>query len=143
MKTFVKKSKGFTLIELLVVIAIIGILAAIVLINVRAARNKAKDAAIKGNLSSLPAAGELFADDHSGEYTGFCADTDATRIITAVTAQVKTGGAVNCSDVADAWAACADLYNPGTGMSAWCVDNKGNAEETATCSVSVTDCDLL
>ena len=143
MKILGKKSKGFTLIELLVVIAIIGILAAIVLINVRSARNKAKDAAIKGNLSALPAAAEIYYDDNVSVYTGFCASEDGARVIAAVTAQVKTGGAVNCTDADTAWAACAELWNPGTGMTSWCVDGKGNAEETSSCDNVNTDCDFL
>lgn len=47
------KKKGFTIIELLVVIAILGILAAIMLVNINPARNKAQASNTKSTLSSL------------------------------------------------------------------------------------------
>lgn len=56
------KKNGFTLIELLVVIAIIGILAAIIISATYVLKQKARVAAGKGMLSSIPAAMQLCID---------------------------------------------------------------------------------
>jgi len=62
------KRKAFTLIELLVVIAIIGILAALILLSLRTARAKARDARRKSDLRQVKAALELYASDHNDAY---------------------------------------------------------------------------
>ena len=69
-----QNKKGFTIIELLVVIAIIAVLAAVVLVNVTQYISKGKDAAAKGNLSSLMTSGAVYYEDSAlgnGDYDGF------------------------------------------------------------------------
>jgi len=58
-----KKQNGFTLIELLVVISIIGLLSTIVLVSLNAAREKAKYARVRADLSHIVKAMKMYEID--------------------------------------------------------------------------------
>lgn len=130
-----KKSKGFTIIELLVVVAIIAVLAAIVLVNVTGYINQGKNAAIKGNLSTVLTNGAVFYDTNSN-YTGFCASANFTAPSAAIT---SAGGAAVCDEntANTAWCACSTMKvtNAEAAGSTFCTDSTGYKKVTiATCA---------
>jgi len=142
----IKKSKGFTIIELLVVVAIIAVLAAIVLVNVTGYINQGKNAAIKGNLSTVLTNAAVFYDSPSqgnGSYTAFCTNAYFTSPSAAVTA---AGGTAVCDVNAGgtSWCACSTLKvtsAEGTG-STFCVDSTGYKKVTvATCDARCVTAD--
>ncbi len=125
-----KRQKGFTLIELLVVIAIIGILAVTVVAKLGEARNRAKDAKVKGALAGARAQAEIVADQ--GDYDAVC--DDAT-----IQAMRDSGSSTGvCNDSSTAWAIAAPLYSDTSAY--WCVDSTGVAKKVTTALGTNTQC---
>lgn len=126
------------MIELLVVIAIIGILATIVLINLNTARNKAKDAAIKGALSEARAAAEMWYDDQTpNSYATFCAGATSEWVLRINPSIVTNGGtSIVCNGGAKGYCIQSALNVTGK----FCVDSNGLSGTTDVSCAAGTDC---
>ncbi len=136
----VNKNKGFTLIELLVVIAIIGILAAVALTSLGAARNKAKDSSAISSISSARAAAEIFADSNNNSYTGVCGSADVARLLTAADTQTGNTPTCNVSTGGDAYAISVTLLDTTAATDNFCVDSTGKAQKQAAPIGTATVC---
>ena len=126
------KSRGFTIIELIIVIAIIAILAAVVLVNVTQYIQKGKDAAIKGDISSMQTDAAVYFDKQtSPTYVNFKLDPLFGTPAAAAVGQ----GATPPSESESLSAYCVSTkLNDGT---YWCIDSTGYAgapTAATTCS---------
>ncbi|MDP3994354.1 MAG: type II secretion system protein [bacterium] len=74
--------QGFTLIEILVVISIIGVLAALSLTGLGAARKNARDATRKSDLAQYKLALEGYASNNNGVYPFNACDVTAPLVLT-------------------------------------------------------------
>src|SRR3989344_8214590 len=130
-----RNKKGFTIIELLVVVAIIAVLTGIVLVNVTQYIGKSKNAAIKGDMSTILTNAAVYYDTQSpSTYVGFAATTPYTN---PADAALASGGTVTSSEIASAFCACSTMNTTSSepAGSTFCVDTTGYKKVTvATCA---------
>ncbi len=140
--------KGFTLIELLVVIAIIGVLAAVVMVSMSGATDKAKDARMQGDLEQVRNLAELINVDESS-YASTCNGTDlgaagtnyVTSLLTIETDITQLTGTTTCFAGATTYCISVALLTSSELVDNFCIDSDGFAVATATpCTVSTTGC---
>lgn len=124
---FSSQKRGFTLIELLVVIAIIGILAAIILVALNAARQKSKDARIKSDFRQIRSIAEAYYADKNSYYIDathnfYTNNTDYTMLADDIDRQNGDNGTAPTT-LANAryWASIGRLNT----TQLWCLDSSG------------------
>jgi prepilin-type N-terminal cleavage/methylation domain-containing protein len=148
-----KNKKGFTLIELLVVIAIIGILAAIVLVSLRGAPARAKDARIQSAITQVRTQAELmWAEPGSSSYINLCGsgntslnDTYGDGELGILQDDIKSqqGGTLNlvCYATTNKYCVAAQLASDNTKY--FCIDSEGRVVDDAAsgaCDGTDFDC---
>jgi type II secretory pathway pseudopilin PulG len=141
-----KNSYGFTIIELLIVIAILGVLAAIVLINVTGYINKGKDAAAKGDLGTLLTNAITFYNENSTfddvgaatniDYNNALDALESTKMGYTVTVTCNgTSGSCGEGDGSQKWCAAIKEASP-SASTYYCVDSSGAKKEKESLTVN-------
>lgn len=94
------RKKGFSLVELVIVVVIIGIIGAIAIPRLSRGAAGAADSAVKGDLTILRTAIDLFASEHNGLYPGQDASGAVVDPVLQLTTYTDDNGKINAAKTA-------------------------------------------
>lgn len=145
---FEKYHRGFTLIEILVVIGIVAILSALILISVRNAQIKTKNAAAETYMNQLKRIIDTkFLDKNYYEIGGdrLCADATNLNTASADLSKINAGLVASGSSVQHCYANdtryCVQVTLADSSTK-WCIDYKGNiGSNVVNCRNGARSCD--
>ena len=133
MKFFSTKQRGFTLVELMIVIAIIGILASILIVSLRQASERSRNAKIITDIVQVRRIAEqIYTGEIMSGYTDLCKDSsnfnsdDYTDLGMLQIDIEKYGGAVSCYANSDSYCVSSSFRTSGQWF---CVDDEGSSIE--------------
>ncbi|HLP43926.1 MAG TPA: prepilin-type N-terminal cleavage/methylation domain-containing protein [Candidatus Nanoarchaeia archaeon] len=119
--------RGFTLIELLVIIAIIALISTIILANLKAARDKGVNAAIKANIDTIRTQSQIVFDETGSYDTLFTPGSPALNAYNTAIAISGEPPPTGLRHSASEWIVQVKLRS-GDGGGIWCTDNSGVAK---------------
>ena len=106
------RTKGFTLVELLIVVIILAIIAAIVVPQLSASTNDAKESALDTNLARMRSAIDLYYQQH-GDYPG---NKTAEGATCPSSGDAGTGTAASAAEKAEAFGSQLTMYTNAAGQ---------------------------
>jgi prepilin-type N-terminal cleavage/methylation domain-containing protein len=94
------RNKAFSLVELVIVVVIIGIIGAIAIPRLSRGAAGASDSAVKGDLTILRSAIDLFASEHSGTFPGLDTAGNVVDPVLQLTTYTDETGKTNAAKTA-------------------------------------------
>jgi general secretion pathway protein G len=86
------RKPSFSLVELVIVVVIVGVIAAIAIPRISRGAAGATDVAVRGDISALRSAIDLYAAEHGGQWPG--ADGKDTTFVAVLTSKTDSAGKV-------------------------------------------------
>lgn len=145
------QDKGFTLIELLIVIAIIGILATIVVVSLRGASDKARNAKIITDVTQIRKITEdMYVQSFNG-YSNLCSgatlnttDPNYGKSLEMLETDIeKYNGSISSKCYSSQYSYCVSAKFTGENAKYFCIDDEGHNAEFATepCTSATSQCE--
>lgn len=144
---FSRTQKGFTLVELLIVIAIVGILATLVIVSLRQASDRSRNAKITTDVVQIRKIAEQMYIEEMDGYTSLCTDSttlndtyDPTLGVLQDDIEEYGGSIAGCYSAQYSY--CISARFTGADAKWFCIDDEGNNVEATVnpCTMASDTC---